>query len=87
MLNGNWRPSGAQTHEPVTMLDHDRLNLGIGQEFEELGTTSVSESVNAYFHNSPASTLVMISLAMGSFYGKTVVTMASLTVRTIRAPG
>jgi hypothetical protein len=23
------------------MLDHDRLNLGIGQEFEELGMTSV----------------------------------------------
>ena len=23
------------------MLDHDRLNLGIGQELEELGTTSV----------------------------------------------
>ena len=34
------------------MLDHDRLNLGIGQEFEELGTTSVQAGTDlAYGFN------------------------------------
>ena len=38
------------------MLDHDRLNLGIGQEFEELGTTSVQAGTDlGYgFHNAHA---------------------------------
>jgi hypothetical protein len=38
------------------MLDHDRLNLGIGQELEELGTTSVHTGTDLghSFHNGHA---------------------------------
>jgi len=42
---------GAETHEPVTMLDHDRLNLGTGQELEEQGDDVRSSRNRAYGFN------------------------------------
>jgi len=38
------------------MLDHDRLNLGIGQEFEELGTKfpPAGTDLGYGFHNGQA---------------------------------
>ena len=47
---------GAETHSPVTRLDHDRLHLRIGQELEEFGTTSVQAGTDlGYgFHNGHA---------------------------------
>ena len=53
---------GAETHEPVTMLDHERLNLGIGQEFEEFGTTSVQAGTDlGYGFNNGHTVVVSVS--------------------------
>jgi hypothetical protein len=44
------------------MLDHDRLNLGIGQEFEKLGTTSVPAATDlGYGFNHGQAVLVSVN--------------------------
>ena len=53
---------GAETHSPVTRLDHDRLNLGIGQELEKLGTTSVPAATDlGYGFNNGHTVVVSVS--------------------------
>ena len=53
---------GAETHSPVTMLDHDRLHLGIGQELEELGTASVPAGTDlGYAFNHGHAVLVSVN--------------------------
>ena len=61
----------AKTHEPVTMLDHDRLHLGIGQEFEEFGTPWVAAGTDlGYGFNHGQAVVVSVNHEAASWASK-----------------